>query len=102
MSQQTRKPNADLLNTQTNAEENQSKERYSNEEIIKRELIPGSPFIKVTVEEGIFIALGENRLTDIYGTQSELDEYMDTWEFMIILISCVADMRQKFLDKQKN
>lgn len=56
-------PNSDLLQSQTNAQE-QENSSPSVTKIIERDPIEDTPFVIVTIEQGSFIALGNRRITE--------------------------------------
>ena len=62
--------NQDTSNTQSSVEEKNSSN--SSTELVKMKDIPNTPFKLVTLEQGHFIAYGNNRLTDSIVTGKQI------------------------------
>lgn len=91
---QIKQPNAELLNTQLNAEEQkESKENSSeNKKMIERIPLEGTPFTMLRVEKECFGALGKYRITDMYNTIPEVEEKLikKDWDTIMIVATIVA------------
>lgn len=92
----------DILNIQTNAEENQNSKNYSNNEIIHREQIENSPlFIIGNNIEGYFLTFGKYRITERKNTiveiRKEIEE--DKWNIIIRLISTMIEITDQIKEK---
>lgn len=98
MSNTTNKKQKDILNTQTNVEENQNKE---NSTLIVRERIPNTPFYIIrNLENQWFIVMGDHRITELKETKEEaLDELEDNRWF--ITMSIAAIVLEKMLAEKK-
>jgi hypothetical protein len=76
------------LRSQTNAKEIDNSEH--SEELIKREMIPNTPFMAVWTEETQWIGtLGKYRISQSYETQEELnqDVNMKNWDIMMAVMN---------------
>lgn len=68
--------NSELLNTQSNAEENNSSQfGDTNTELIQRWRVYNTPFTIIKNEQGWFVVMGEYRLTEIFETENELLDF---------------------------
>lgn len=92
MSSETKQPAAELLNTQTNADgENTNKE---NSALIEVESIENCPFSLVGNEEhGYFIGFGKYRLTEREKDKQSALEWLDDsnkWDMIVrIIFTCM-------------
>ncbi len=62
-----------------------------NTEMVKREDVPNSPFVVVTVEEGSFGTLGKWRITELCKTSKEVfdDLSVISWDRVIQVIQLI-------------
>ena len=85
-----------LENTFTNVE-GVNKKVSSNEELIKRTEIVGTPFVKVDQEGHKFLTLGNYRITDVDITDEDI-ELLTTghnWLFLTTVIGVIAEQVNK-------
>lgn len=83
----------ELLRLQTSGE-NQNTSNNEPSELVKKQLVEGTGFEIVTVEnKGSFIVLGKYRLTDIYETEEECREMIKNkdWELILGLMGAVME-----------
>lgn len=83
--------NADILNTQLNAEEQKEHKEHYSEEMIERIPIENTPFIAVRVENKCFGTFGKYKITEDKKTIPEVEEQLQTINYntitnLIILI----------------
>jgi hypothetical protein len=85
-----------LENTFTNVKEVDSK-ISSNEELIKRTEIEGTPFVKVEQEGHKFLTLGNYRITDVDITDEEIEKLTkkQDWLFLTTVIGVIAEQVNK-------
>jgi hypothetical protein len=85
-----------LENTFTNVEE-VDKKVSSNEELIKRTEIKGTPFVKVEQEGQKFLTLGNYRITDVDMTDEEIEKLTkkQDWLFLTTVIGVIAEQVNK-------
>lgn len=76
-----------LLDVQQNASTTDNS-NSSNEELIKRNEIPKTPFTIISVEEGHFGTLGKYRITEIHDTYEEAKQDVEeiTWDRIVQVI----------------
>lgn len=67
----------------------------SKEELIKREEIVDTPFIKITNENGVFLTMGSYRLTDVLNETEILELEMEikrtNWKFLTAVIGVITN-----------
>jgi hypothetical protein len=85
-----------LENTFTNVEE-VDKKVSSNEELIKRNEIEGTPFVKVEQDGHKFLTLGNYRITDVDITDEEIKKLTtgQNWLFLTTVIGVIAEQVNK-------
>ena len=92
--------NTELLNTQTSAEVQDSKQ---SSQLIEREKFDDNPFELVTTEEGTFIALGSYRLTEFMSKEEAREKILTkSWDLIISLNLALADAQKKFINDLAN
>jgi hypothetical protein len=59
-----------------------------NNQIIERNEIENTPFVMVTLEQGSFVALGNYRVSEVYETKEEAENYIKTitWDNLFNVI----------------
>lgn len=84
------------LQPHTYVEENQNNSKSSGK-IIENTKVPGTPFTLVDVEDqGTFIAIGNNRVTEMMTREEAEDQIINRdWQLIISLISVVTEAIQK-------
>lgn len=96
----TDKPEKDtqreLLQSQTNVEESQDKEKSS--ELVQREKVEGTPFDLINVEDkGWFLALGKYRMTEPGLDREVLRKIVADKDWMLILDTiAILTEKQKY------
>lgn len=65
--------------------------------IIEREQIENTPFWALRIENGWFLALGDNRLTPPYKTKKECIEHLDKhkWQVIMQVALIMSKVKQK-------
>lgn len=105
MSQSTKKPLQDLLNTQNSTEEtNTNKENSSNDGSIYAK-IEGTPFhIVGEITKGYIGVCGTFQITEYLKSPEEVENYIDThtWEVCITLITMVIHMNKQIETHENN
>ena len=92
--------NTELLNTQTSAEVQDSKQ---SSQLIEREKFDDNPFELVTTEEGTFIALGSYRLTEFMSKEEAREKILTkSWDLIISVNLALADAQKKFINDLAN
>lgn len=83
-------------NTQTSIEEatNSNSSSTSRYELVQK--LDNSPLDIIEGPEGFFIAMGNERLTDLYPTKDQLLLHTDTWEFKFTVMSSIAQFVYQF------
>lgn len=68
-----------------------------NEELLKIEVVEGTPFVTVTTEKGTFVALGRGRITESYPTKEGAlaQIYPSNWDFMLSVIYAMIKTIEK-------
>lgn len=96
-----------LKGSSTDVENTNNLEFSKNTELIKQEEIAGTPFRRVTTEEGEFISLGIKRLTELE-SKEQIDEKIEelqkiNWKFMLSVMSVLTQetVAQLHLDMMK-
>lgn len=78
----------------TNAQEKENNGNSGNEELIKTEPVGDTPFVKITVENEVRIALGQFAVTDNLTEQEvkkvEKQIKQIDWHFMIAVLGAIA------------
>ena len=92
--------NTELLNTQTSAEVQDSKQ---SSQLIEREKFDDNPFELVTTEEGTFIALGSYRLTEIMNIEEAKEKILNKpWDLIISVNLALGHAQKKFINDLAN
>lgn len=83
----------ELLNTQSNVENNPNK----NSTLIEQEKIEGTPFMAIKQNNQWFLTLGNYRLTEGTDTLEETEDKLKTemWELIMKVSITVVDIRQR-------
>lgn len=92
----------DILNIQTNADVNQNKVNYSNEELLHKERIDNTPFYIIgNNEQGYFITYGKYRITERKNTIVEIREELekDRWTIITVLIAVLIQITDEIKEK---
>lgn len=98
MSQQTKKPFQELLNTQNSTEEIPTNKENSFNEKFTYKKLENTPFhIIGDDEKGYILVSGTFQLTEYMSTPNLVEEYFDThpWEICITLITMVIHMNKQ-------
>lgn len=102
----------DILNTQLNVGETLNYLSNSEETLITREPVKGSPFVTVKIDNKYFLALGDARITELFETKEQVYEYLkdNLWNIIgvyvleIIRIQGINDWRpdyKEYKEKQE-
>jgi len=92
--------NTELLNTQTSAEVQDSKQ---SSQLIEREKFDDNPFELVTTEEGTFIALGSYRLTEFMNIEEAKEKILNKpWDLIISVNLALGHAQKKFINDLAN
>lgn len=92
--------NTELLNTQTSAEVQDSKQ---SSQLIERETLDGTPFEIVTTEEGTFVALGSYRLTEFMSKEDAKEKILNKpWDLIISVNLALGHAQKKFINDLAN
>lgn len=97
-------PHSELLNTQLNAEENQSNSPSNSTRIIEREPIEGTPFyIGGNEETGYAVSTGNFRLSTIVPTKQEALELLttDNWNIIANLVATMIAIHEEVTRPKK-
>lgn len=90
-------PEAELLNTQINAENDQNNEN-SSDQLVEKIKIEKTPFHVVgNKDHGYFIAIGRNRVSEKRPTPEEAEELLvtDFWEILANLVVTFNDLMKE-------
>lgn len=87
-----------MQNNLNSAEENHNSN--SSKTIIEREQVNGSPFWLIRIDRGWFLAMGEQRLTEVMETKNEIYLWMDSnrWQLIFNMIATICEI---ILDRQE-
>ena len=92
--------NTELLNTQTSAEQQDSK---LSSQLIERQKFDDNPFELVTTEEGTFIALGSYRLTEFMNIEEAKEKILNKpWDLIISVNLALGHAQKKFINDLAN
>lgn len=84
----------DMWTTSTNAED-QTRENSLNEksQIIEREQLKGTPFWIIKTEQGWFLVMGENRLSEVMPTKERVKGWLlnNQWQVIMQIIVIVTN-----------
>ncbi len=74
-----------------------------NTEMVKREDVPNSPFVVVTVEEGSFGTLGKWRITELHENSAEVFEELSivSWDRVIQVMTLLIQANDDGLINKK-
>lgn len=90
----------DILNAQSNTENNHNS-NYGNEEIINRKQLEGTPFQLITQQGKTFVVIGINKITPDFDTEQEAMNYIDenhwniTGTIVTIIVEAILAKRTK-------
>jgi hypothetical protein len=93
----------ELLNSLTNADENQNKEN-SSEQLVEREPIEGTPFYMMgNNEKGYSVVMANYKLSPVQPTKEDVLRYMNDnlWNFTINVIHVCMELKD-YVNQQKN
>ena len=75
-------------NTGTNANQN------DNSNYFKRDAIANTPFEIIEEEgKGVYVVMGNYRLTELLKTRKEVQKAMNTWNFKVNVITAIMEIR---------
>lgn len=81
----------------------ESAEKKDNSHSFKREAVEGSPFTKIYEEDhGWYLVMGDYRLTNEHETEEELEEFLKTnmWNIMVVMMSIVSEKQIQLNNKK--
>lgn len=93
MSKATQITQADILNTQTSGNANQSKENYSNTQLVSTKQIKNSPFYIIEYDNKFFIGIANKRISELMDSEDEAMQYYNEnqWMMTVSLIMHIID-----------
>lgn len=87
-----------------NVEETSNTSSGKNEELIKREEVKDTPFVKITTNGESFLVMGKHRITgkgDNETVDKVIKELKKTdWAFMLNIISAAVEMHMELKEKE--